>query len=466
MTYKQDIEAAVRANTVRSMVLLGTFPFVLPLLVFVIALALQIASGQSQALGRAAQAGIVTLWVMLAVMAVWLPIGYLIHQWVIDRATGARLLRRDELPHVWAIFERLCTTAGMRLPALRLIDTEALNAFASGLREGGYSVTLTSGLVEALDDDELETVMAHELTHIQNHDVRLLVIATVLVGTIPMLHDLVMKVFWGMVTFFMTIYRAIFTILPIPGGRLIVSASYGLFFAIGKILAFIIGMIATVASLFIHFALSRRREFMADAGAVALTGKPRALIGALRRISGMSTLELSVEGIRAMLFDSSVFGFGGLMSTHPPIEARIAAIENLIPYATAEMQPADSRPSPARPPRSTEPLREPLLQRDNDSERREPSFDPDPPKPGREPTMQFAATPSPDPASVARYVAILNTAKPGELTQSERQQLYRRAQHSIEQGRNASPPLSPAKLAAAQLNLDEAIRQLEASLDL
>src|SRR5690606_27158783 len=87
-----------------------------------------------------------------------------------------------------------------------------------------------------------------------------------------------------------------------------------------------IGVVAHVSSLMIHFALSRRREFMADAGAVAMTGKPEAMIAALRRISGRSTLETEITGVRAMLFDSpAVFSLGGLFDTHPPIEARIAA---------------------------------------------------------------------------------------------------------------------------------------------
>src|SRR5690606_11962329 len=110
--------------------------------------------------------------------------------------------------------------------------------------------------------------------------------------------------------------------------KLFAEVGYFGMFWMGKAFAFVIGVVAHISSLMIHFALSRRREFMADAGAVAMTGKPEAMIAALRRISGCSTLETEITGVRAMLFDSpAVFSLGGLFDTHPPIEARIAALE-------------------------------------------------------------------------------------------------------------------------------------------
>ncbi len=461
MTYRQQVESAIRSNTVRSILLVATFPFVVPGLAFFAALGLGILASRPNSLAMSIQAALITLVIMLVVMIIWLPIGYLIHQWVIDRATGARLLGRNELPRVWAIFERLCSNAGLRLPALRIIETESLNAFASGLREGAYSVTLTTGLIEALDDDELETVMGHELAHIQNHDVRLVVVATVLVGTVPMLHDLLMKAFWAIIMSILNIYKAIFSLLPMPGAKLLVQVTYTAVFWAGKLVAYAVGFVATVASLVVHFALSREREFMADAGAVALTSKPQALINALRKISGLSTLELSIDGLRAMLFDSSRVSFAGLFATHPPIESRIAAIERLMATAPAGSFEQVTRASPTTGPASAAP--NPVAQPTSDH-RREPLFSTERRDPAPVQGLGFAGSMQPDAASVARFVAILNTAKPGQLTWSERQQLYRRAHSSIEQGRAANPPVSPSKLAALKLNLDEAIRQIEVSL--
>ncbi|MBN9309670.1 M48 family metalloprotease [Devosia sp.] len=461
MTYRQQVDAAVQSNTVRSILLVASFPFVVPGLVFLVTFGVGILSSRPNPLALSIQAALIALAIMLVVMIIWLPIGYLIHQWVIDRATGARLLRRNELPRVWAIFERLCTSAGMRLPALRVIETETLNAFASGLREGAYSVTLTTGLIDVLDDDELETVMGHELAHIQNHDVRLVVIATVLVGTVPMLHDLLMKAFWAVIMSVLNIYRAIFSLLPMPGAKLLVQVTYTAVFWAGKAVAYAVGFVATVASLVVHFALSREREFMADAGAVALTNKPQALINALRKISGLSTLELSIDGLRAMLFDSRGVSFAGLFATHPPIDSRIAAIERLMVAAPAGSFETFTRASPTTGPLSAE--SSPAAQPTSDH-RREPLFRTERPDPAPVHGLGFAGSMQPDPASVARFVAILYTAKPGQLTWSERQQLYRRAHSSIEQGKTANPPVSPSKLAALKLNLDEAIRQIEASL--
>ena len=318
------LAAHVRSNALKSALLLAGFPFVLPLVSFGFVFILSAGFGERAAL---AAAGTIFWWVLVVVggaMLIWLPIGYLLNQWIVDMATGARLLTRDEEPRLWALLEDLCRKAGIRLPALRVVETDALNAFASGLHEGEYSVAVTRGLLGALNDAELEAVLAHELTHIRNHDCRLLVVATILVGLVPIIHNLALKVFWVIVMGILNIYRAVFSVIPVPLVKGLVTVTYTLLFWAGKAAAYVIGVVGYLCSLVIHFSLSRRREFMADAGAVELTGNPDALISALRKITCNSELVTTIDGVREMLFDSP--RMAGLFDTHPPVEQRIAAI--------------------------------------------------------------------------------------------------------------------------------------------
>lgn len=221
-----ELRSTIRGNAVRSALLVAGFPFVLPGILFVSLMTLLAVLGHRDAFVVSTRAFVYSAVAMVVITLAWLPIGYLINQWVIDKATGARLLTRGENRRLWEIFERLCTTAGMRLPALRVIDTDALNAFASGLREGQYSVTVTRGLIETLNDDEMEAVLGHELTHIRNHDVRLLVVAMVLVGIVPMVHDVVMKVYWALIMGLLNFYRAMFTLMPVPFAKLQIGRAH------------------------------------------------------------------------------------------------------------------------------------------------------------------------------------------------------------------------------------------------
>ncbi len=453
-----DVRKAARNNAIRSVLLVAGFPLVLPAVVFVLLLCALLVFGRHDAFAVASTAFFDVLIAMVVFTVGWLPIGYLLNQWIIDKATGARMLGRSEYPQLWRIFEGLCAKCGMRLPALRIIDTDMLNAYASGLSEGRYSVTVTRGLIDALNDEEMAGVLAHELTHIRNHDVRLLVVATVLVGTIPMLHDLVMKAFWAIVMGILNLYRAIFTLLPLPGAKLLVELSYTALFWVGKIVAYVIGFVGTVSSLIIHFALSREREFMADAGAVEITGMPHAMISALRKISGNSTLDTAIDGVRAMCFDSAAFGWGGLFATHPPIEKRIEAI--------ARLAQAMSKPEPLRPPRVTapEPPRPPALPGAITPQAAQHAMFFAPPRGVSTAAPPSAALPPIDPATVSRYRQLVLRARPEGLSIEGRKQLYSRLRQAVQNGQQSNPTLTVAQLAFAKVCLDEAIRQIETSI--
>src|SRR6202158_5191412 len=123
----------------------------------------------------------------------WIVIAYFFHQSIIDAVTGGEDVTRQQQPRLYNLLENLCISRGIAMPKLKLIDDTNLNAFATGMNDRKYSITVTSGLVESLDDAEIESVLRHELTHIRNGDVRLLVIAVIIAGVISFFAELVYR---------------------------------------------------------------------------------------------------------------------------------------------------------------------------------------------------------------------------------------------------------------------------------
>src|SRR5689334_17184606 len=127
---------------------------------------------------------------------VWVAIAYKFHQSMIDSVTGAHEVSRAEEPRLYNLLENLCISRGITMPTLRIADDDALNAFATGLNEKQYSITVTRGLMAALNDQEMEAVLGHELTHIRNGDVRMLVIAVVIAGVISFFGEMIFRLFF------------------------------------------------------------------------------------------------------------------------------------------------------------------------------------------------------------------------------------------------------------------------------
>src|SRR6516225_7385380 len=125
--------------------------------------------------------------------ALWIVIAHFFHQGMIDAVTGAREVARQEEPRLYNLLENLCIARGITMPKLKIMDTPALNAFATGMNQQQYSITVTSGLLARLDDAELESVLGHELTHIRNGDVRMMVIAVIIAGAISFFAELVFR---------------------------------------------------------------------------------------------------------------------------------------------------------------------------------------------------------------------------------------------------------------------------------
>jgi len=245
--------------------------------------------------------------IALIVAAVWLIIGALFNDGLIRLSTGAKPVSRSERPELYNLLENLCISRGLRMPNLYVIPTPVMNAYASGLGPSSFAITVTSGLLDALDTDELEAVLAHELTHIINRDVRLLVV-TVLFG--------------GMLSFFAEMLWRSMRYSHSGGDRR--GKGAGAAFLIAAILM----SIGYFVSLLLRFALSRRREYLADAGAVALTKNPEAMIGALQKISGRAAMPDAPSGVQAMMIENPP-GLFDLFDTHPPIESRIAVLRRL-----------------------------------------------------------------------------------------------------------------------------------------
>jgi heat shock protein HtpX len=239
----------------------------------------------------------------------WILIAYKFHQSMIDALTGGREVTRQEQPRLYNLLENLCISRGITMPKLKVADDPALNAFATGMNEKQYAITVTSGLLARLNDAELESVLGHELTHIRNGDVRMLVIAVIIAGAISFFAELVFRLFFqGGMSF------------RRGGDRKGGGAGVAILIAIALI------VVAWVLSLVIRFALSRSRELLADAGSVELTKNPDAMISALRKIEGRGELAGATSAVMEMCLDNPREEFADLFATHPPIEERIQAI--------------------------------------------------------------------------------------------------------------------------------------------
>jgi heat shock protein HtpX len=235
---------------------------------------------------------------------------------MIDAVTGGREVTRKEEPKLYNMLENMCIARGMPMPKLKVMESDALNAFATGLNEKQYSITVTTGLVKRLDDAEVEAVLGHELTHIRNGDVRMLVIAVVIAGVISFFAELLFRGFFNSGFG----WRGNRERSSSDSDRGKGGAGAAVLIAVALV------AVAYVLSLVIRFALSRSREFLADAGSVELTKNPDAMIAALRKIEGRGELPNANSAIMEMCVDNPRSGFADLFATHPPIDKRIAAL--------------------------------------------------------------------------------------------------------------------------------------------
>ena len=278
----------------------------------------------------------------------WIVIAYFFHQSMIDAVTGAAEVSRQQEPRLYNILENLCISRGIAMPTLRVAEDPALNAFSTGLTLKQYSITVMRGLMNALDDAEMESVLGHELTHIRNGDVQMMVVAVVIAGAISFFGEMVFRLF------FQASFYGGYGGFRRRGGDDRQGGGAGLALLIGMALI----VVAWILSVIIQFALSREREYLADAGSVELTKNPDAMISALRKIEGRGELTHATSAVMELCVDNPREGFSNIFDTHPSVENRVAAIIKFAgghdpgPLATATPQeeaPANAAPAESGP---------------------------------------------------------------------------------------------------------------------
>jgi heat shock protein HtpX len=247
--------------------------------------------------------------------ALWIVIAYFFHQSMIDALTGGADVTRQQQPRLYNLLENLCISRGIPMPKLKVVDSEALNAFATGLNQRQYAISVTSGLLNALNDQEVESVLGHELTHIRNGDVQLMVVAVIIAGVVGFFAEL----------FFRLMFNS-----GIGGGRWRSSSSgsdrKGGGFIIVIIVAVALIALAWLLSQMVRLALSRSRELLADAGSVELTKNPDAMISALRKIENRGELPGATSAVMELCLDNPREGFSDLFATHPSVDSRVQAL--------------------------------------------------------------------------------------------------------------------------------------------
>ena len=221
----------------------------------------------------------------------------------------AKEIKKEDNPELWNVVENLSITAGLPMPKVYLIEDSAPNAFATGRNKEHAVVAVTTGLMQILNKTEIEGVIAHELSHIGNRDILLSTVVVVLVGFISIITNMFMRsMFFGR-------------------GRSKDSEGGGILMIVGIVLSILAPIFATLTQL----AISRKREFLADASGALLTRYPEGLASALEKISKYGQPMISANNATAHLFIANPFGTAGkkvsnLFSTHPPVEDRIKAL--------------------------------------------------------------------------------------------------------------------------------------------
>ncbi len=230
--------------------------------------------------------------------------------------SGAKPANRQDNFDFYTVTENLCIGAQLPMPKLYIIPDTAMNAFATGRDPQHAAIVATTGLLSRLDRSELEGVIAHELSHVGNYDIRLMSLVTILVGTVTLLADWFLRMSWS--------------------GRRSKDSEGGS--AIIGIIAIVLTLLSPIVAQLIQLAISRQREFLADASAAKLTRQPSALASALRKLSTDTEPLEAANKATAHLYitnplknrKDSISWFANMFATHPPIDKRIQILESMM----------------------------------------------------------------------------------------------------------------------------------------
>ena len=251
--------------------------------------------------------GLYGLFLGLFIGGIYAAISYYYGSNIVLSLSGAKPLKKSDHPYLFHLVEGLALAAQVPTPKVYIVDDPALNAFATGRDPEHSAIVVTSGLLNALNRQELEGVVAHEMSHIGNYDIRFMMLTIVMVGLVGFLSEIILRTF-------------------IWGGRGRRGGGSGIIVVIGLLLA----VLAPIIAVLVRFAVSRQREYLADATAVRLTRYPDGLKSALEKIkSHYRPVRLATETTAPMYFADPIGKkVAGLFSTHPPIEERIKRLSS------------------------------------------------------------------------------------------------------------------------------------------
>lgn len=310
----KNIYEVQRSNKVKSAVVVIGFMLFVALATYFITQAMGIYLGYDPG-------GLGFVGVSLIVSGISTFISYYFSDRIVLGISGARPANSQEDRLFTSVAENVCIGAGIPKPILYVIEDSAPNAFATGRNPGHAVICTTTGLLEKLNRTELEGVIAHEVTHIKNYDVRLMSIVSVMVGLVALLSDFFLRArFWG-------------------GGKRDRDNEGGQLAAVFMILGILFAILSPIIAQLIQLAISRRREFMADAGSVEITRQPQGLISALQKISADHEPLEAANKATAHLYIANPFKdktgraverFSSLFNTHPPIEKRIEELQKML----------------------------------------------------------------------------------------------------------------------------------------
>src|SRR5271156_5140475 len=323
----------IAANKTRSMLLLGGLFVLVYVMVYAGALIAEVLTYGAGApadyyLAAAAHDLIKAFPFATGGALLWIAIAYFFHQKIVDAVTGGEDVTRQQQPRLYNLLENLCISRGIPMPKLKIIESDALNAYATGLNQRQYAVTVTTGLLNALTDQEVEAVLGHELTHIRNGDVQMMVIAVIIAGVVGFFAELFFRSFtnFGYYGGYGG-YRGSWSSSSSESSS---SSDNKRSSGGGAVIVIIVAValigLAWALSQMVRLALSRSRELLADAGSVELTKNPDAMISALRKIENRGELPGATSAVMELCLDNPREGFSDLFATHPSVESRVQAL--------------------------------------------------------------------------------------------------------------------------------------------
>lgn len=315
MAATTDFVSAQKVNRRNTLVLLIALTALAALLGYMIGWVMETESSNTVPL--VSKGGVAGAALMAAVSVGWSAISLAFGDKMVLAMANARQIDKADAPQLYNVVEEMAIAAGVPMPKVMVLETDALNAFATGNKPGNGTIAVTRGLLNALNRDELQGVVAHEMSHLANLDTRYMVVVGVTVGLIALVCDMLLRsLAWG------------------RGNRSSSSDKKGGGAAILIILLIVVAILAPIAAKFVQMAVSRQREYLADATSVQFTRNPNGLISALGKLAEKAEPFPGVSRATQHLFivnpvQTFTSKSSALLATHPDIEDRIARLRNL-----------------------------------------------------------------------------------------------------------------------------------------